>query len=222
VKTAQKIIWAALIPLLSLTLCACATDRSVLKINAPKAAATVKADKAAFIRTVTDNRQFMDKPPTPDIPSIGKGGLSKNDPALLSRAVGRKRNSFGKAIGDVLLDEGSSVQSMVGASLTSALNGLGYRVCASAPDCPPDALILDVAINKYWSWIDIGFWSIGVMAVIDTDITISSENGVPRNVRAEAENRVMAATESAWQAALEKVLENYTVNAAKEFATIKH
>jgi len=220
-NTEQKAFHFFIMLLLSLIFSGCATNRSVLTITPPQSSPSMKADKAAFIKSITDNRSFMDKPPTPDIPSLGQGGIEKNDPALIQRAVGRKRNGFGKAIGDVFLAEGTSVQTMVRGSLETALTDLGYTVYPEGANYPPDAIVLDVAINKYWSWIDMGFWSIGIEAEIDTDVRISSTAQTTRSIYARASERVMAATESAWQRVLEKVLAEYMNEAKIELSKIK-
>ncbi|MGE4441656.1 MAG: hypothetical protein AB7D27_09230 [Desulfomicrobium sp.] len=158
----------------------------------------------------------MDKPPTPDIPSLGQGGISKHSTELRSRAIGRKRNGYGKALGDVFLEEDNSVQNIVANILTNVLNGYGYKIYDINLSYPPETIFIDITINKFWSWIDIGFWSIGIEAEIDTDVSITYDNKKNKSISARTSNRVMAATDSAWKETIDLVLQNYKKSAVEE------
>ena len=158
----------------------------------------------------------MDKPPTPDIPSLGQGGVLKHSTELRSRAIGRKRNGYGKALGDVFLEEDNSVQNLVINTLTNVLNKYGYKIYDINLFYPPDTTFIDITINEFWSWIDIGFWSIGIEAKIDTYVSITYEDNKTISISARTSNRVMAATDSAWKETIDLVLQNYKKNAVEE------
>ncbi len=53
---------------------------------------------------VEDDRKFQDKPASADIPSL-KGEQSNATVEEKARAVARKRNGYGKALGDILLKD---------------------------------------------------------------------------------------------------------------------
>lgn len=190
----------------------CAVNRSVLKVAAPEATPSA-AGKPALIRTIVDKRVFVDRGTDPNMPSLGEGGWEKHTPEQRSRAVGRKRNSWGKAIGDVFLEEGNSVQQMIRASLGAALQRLGYGLVPTESTPPDGTLVLDVVINKYWSWIDMGFATIGIEAEIATDVSVGPPHQQTKTITAKAEKRVLAATESQWQEVLDKVVREYVANA---------
>jgi len=212
----NKIFQALFVLFLISSLTSCATNRSVLIVTPEDALPSTVLDKSAIIRSITDARQFMDKPPTPDIPSLGQGGISKHSAELQSRAIGRKRNGYGKALGDVFLDETNSVQNIVNNTLTNVLNKYGYKTYDINSNYPPETIFIDVIINKFWSWIDIGFWSIGIEAEIDTDVTITYDDNKTRSISARTSNRVMAATDSAWKETIDLILQSYEKKAEKE------
>lgn len=199
------------------TLTSCATNRSVLIVTPEDPVPSTFLNKSAVIRSITDARQFMDKPPTPDIPSLGQGGVLQHNSELRSRAIGRKRNGYGKALGDVFLEEDNSVQNLVIDTLRNVLNKYGYKIYDINSSYPPDTIFIDITINKFWSWIDIGFWSIGIEAEIDTTVSITHNDNKSKSISARTSNRVMAATDSAWKETIDLVLQDYKNNAMEEF-----
>lgn len=93
--------------LLITTLSGCATSRGLIQVPAPNTSASsqeVPSSKKAIIALVEDNRTFQDRPTTPDIPSL-KDGLAKATTEEKAKAVARKRNGYGKALGDILLEK---------------------------------------------------------------------------------------------------------------------
>jgi len=212
----HKIFHTLIVLFFIFTLTSCATNRSVLIVTPEDTLPSTVLDKSAIIRSITDARQFMDKPPTPDIPSLGQGGVLKHSTELRSRAIGRKRNGYGKALGDVFLEDNNSVQNLVINTLTNVLNNYGYKIHDINLTYPPDTIFIDITINKFWSWIDIGFWSIGIDAEIDTDVSITYDDNKTKSISARTSNRVMAATDSAWKETIDLALQNYKKNAEKE------
>ncbi len=212
----NKLSHALCVLLFIMTLTSCATNRSVLIFTPEEPLSSTFLNKSAVIRSITDARQFMDKPPTPDIPSLGQGGVLKHNSELRSRAVGRKRNGYGKALGDVFLEENNSVQNLVINTLANVLNKYGYKIYDINSPYPPETILVDITINKFWSWIDIGFWSIGIEAEIDTAVSITYDDNKTKSISARTSNRVMAATDSAWKETIDLVLQDYKNNAVEE------
>lgn len=198
------------------TLTSCASNRSVLIVTPEDPHSSTFLNKSAVIRSITDARQFMDKPPTPDIPSLGQGGILKHSTELRSRSIGRKRNRYGKSLGDVFLEENNSVQNLVINTLVNVLNKYGYKIYDINSPYPPETILVDITINKFWSWIDIGFWSIGIEAEIDTAVSITYDDNKTKSISARTSNRVMAATDSAWKETIDLVLQDYKNNAVDE------
>ncbi|MEP4150796.1 MAG: hypothetical protein ABJL73_05785, partial [Lentilitoribacter sp.] len=112
------------------------------------------------IVSVTDKRTFEFRPKTPNIPSVSEDELNNDD--IQDRAIARKRNGYGKALGDVLLPEGQTVATLITTSLTNGFRNAGYRVLE--PDDPAynAAIPIKADVIKFWTWVNMGFWQLTV------------------------------------------------------------
>ena len=120
---------------LCVSLAGCATSRSEIKLQSPVVSASSSVagnGHIVVIKSVTDERVFEQAPSDPSTPSLGFGGSDGATAQVKSRAIGRKRNGFGKALGDVLLDQGQTVQEVVRKNLAAALEQSGYKVESQA------------------------------------------------------------------------------------------
>lgn len=190
----------------------CASTRDFISLELPEIKLSgAAAEKIAVIRVVQDGRVFEEKPRDPSIPSL-KGGLRNNPEELRKRAIARKRDADGKVRGDVLLLEGQTVETVVRELVGNALAGSGYRVMETS--ISPDAITVDVTINKFWSWVLRGSWAYQFGAEIETTLTIKSGSKQYQfKTGADAtKGRQQMVTEAAWKnvygAAIEKYLEN--------------
>ena len=106
-------------------LSACAVNRT--EITIPPQTSTQPAGGVAVVVDTVDARRFEVAPSLPSIPSL-KESSQINDKQITSRALARKRNGYGAALGDVLLAPPQTVASLVGAAVTAGLRDSGYRV----------------------------------------------------------------------------------------------
>ena len=137
----------------------CATSRGVIDVQ-EEVVANPETGVAVKFSRVTDVRRFEINPRQADIPSLKNNEI--DDPAITSRAIARKRNGYGKALGDILLPEGRTVAGLVEGSLTKGLRENGYRVLTVGDEGFEDAVPIEVDIEKFWGWFSPGFWSIGI------------------------------------------------------------
>ncbi len=146
-----------------LVLAGCATTRGVvdLSVDEPEQATSVAPDVEyrgkVYVGQITDSRVFALKPPDPSIPSLKDGQIDNVE--LKARAIARKRNSFGKAMGDILLPEERTVVDVVRENITLALQNSGYEVVQTPQE---DAITLDADIKKFWAWFTPGFWALKI------------------------------------------------------------
>ncbi len=202
-----------IIPLMivaSLALQGCATSRSELKLSSATAApaqAPIASKGTVIIRNVKDERIFEQAPGDPSIPSLGFEGAAKATAETKSRAIGRKRNGFGKALGDILLENGQTVEGVVRENLTAALSQSGYQVLNSSTN-DPKAILLDAHIKQFWAWFQPGFWAITLHTKIETNLKVSSTS-MPIPISIHAESSGLAATDSAWIEIVDKALLAY-------------
>lgn len=214
-----RTLGATVLLLASAVLAGCATSRSEVKLAQPEAQPTAQSTKAraVVIRSVRDERQFAEKPSDPSTPSLGSGGAAQASDDVKARAIGRKRNTWGQALGDVLLEGGQTVTGVVRDNLAAGFRQAGYRVVADAASAGPNPLVVDVRVKKFWAWFTPGFWAITLAANIDTDVAISG-GGAPTVVSVNARDNTMAATDAAWIEIVQKALAAYRIEAGQKFS----
>lgn len=213
----RSLALAAALPL-ALSLTGCATSRSELQISAPATtpAVSVQSGKTVYIRSVKDARVFEESPSNPSTPSLGFDSLKSPDASTIKqRAIARKRNGFGQAMGDILLDEGQTVEGMVGNAIKSAFGEAGYAVINNSADAKPDTLIVDARIDKFWAWMKPGFWALTLSADIATDVSVGSQAGDKKlggTVSSHAEHSRQTAMEGNWIELYQEALATYSAN----------
>jgi hypothetical protein len=192
----------------ALFLTGCATSRSVvtLKTSANQAPAT---GPAVRLEKIEDVRLFEIAPSSPSTPSLSDDAVT-ND-AIRVRAIARKRNTYGAALGDVLLPEGASVSMLVRDAMTQSFHEAGYRVLKATDPGYEQATPVQARINKLWAWFSPGFWAITLTS--NYDIVISSplpalqSNGT---FSGQVQNSMQLATDEDWAAIVSKSLDDFS------------
>lgn len=211
-KVSNRILSIFIIGIM-LLLSGCATNRSVLNLSLPETGAEAPQNGGkVFIASVLDQRVFQENPKTQDIPSLGFGGAENAADELKKRAVGRKRNSYGKALGDILLDENQSVETVIKNALEKAFISAGYNVIEDKKSIDSNTITVNVSIEKFWAYMTPGFWTITLTSDISTDLTLTSIkiNGPNvEKVSVKSEGNYQAATESNWKKIIDQSLSQY-------------
>jgi hypothetical protein len=138
-------------------LAGCAVGRTTVDVSAPQGT-NPATGKYVRIDSVKDDRTFTVKPPSADMASLDPDEDSSD--ASKARAIGRKRNSYGKALGDVVLPEGKTTSSLVEIALATGFQEAGYIVVKPADPNFAAATPVTAQIDDFWAWIQPGFWSI--------------------------------------------------------------
>lgn len=196
----------------------CATTRSEIKLSSAAAITPPQttSGRVVVIRSVTDERLFEQAPDEPSTPSLGFEGALQASAEVKARAVARKRGGFGKAFGDVLLENGQTVAGLIQENLTTAFQQAGYRV-ASEVAAGTGPLVVDVRIRQFWAWFQPGFWAITLSANIETELEVSGASS-PTSIKVHVEDSRQMATEGAWLEILEKALLAYRTQAASQLS----
>ncbi|MCI3878436.1 flagellar biosynthesis protein [Acinetobacter higginsii] len=204
----NKILMTSLL-MLMVVFSGCVTTRGVVTLGDSKVLSQQdNLHKTAIIKIIEDDRVFEDKPKTPNIPSL-KGGLAQATEDDKAKAIARKRNGYGKALGDILLREGT-VTSTVQKRVVSALNQSGYRVVpATAENNQKADLIISVKINKFWSWVELGFWSGKLNSEIETTILNEKNPAKETVVNTKITKSIQFATGSMWIKNTNLALDDY-------------
>jgi hypothetical protein len=158
-KALQGISVAAAMVGMSLLGAGCATNRGVLDVRA-FAAPNPATGKSVTITRVTDVRAFKLAPRTPSVPSLKDGRIG--DKAITSRAIARKRNGYGKALGDIVLPENRTVEDLIRESLTTAFRESGYRVLDAAAASDEKCIPVEADVEQFWAWMTPGVWAISL------------------------------------------------------------
>ena len=179
----------------------CATNRGVIDLAPTQDASTTISSNnvaatapAVYIASIRDARIFALKPSEPSTPSLKDGQI--DNPEITLRAIARKRNGYGKALGDILLPEGETVPEVIRDNLVMVLTEKGYRVVATPGE---GASTLDVVVEKFWSWFTPGFWAAKIEFKSQLQLT-GELAGDPMDVSAQgyAHQRHQAASGGAW------------------------
>lgn len=210
-------VLAVLLLAASIVLGGCATSRSEIRLTSPAAPQSTTPNTnapTAFIRTVKDDRAFEQAPKEPSTPSIGFEGATQATAEAKLRAIGRKRNTYGMALGDVFLQNGQTVESVVRENLAAALRDSGYNVRNDA-GVGTSSLVIDIRIRKFWAWLQPGFWAVTVNADIATDLTLSTTS-TATPVVVHVEDARQFVTDSAWLETIDKALQAYRREATQK------
>src|SRR5277367_1903090 len=144
-------------------------------IDLPVANSTTSPAQARghiYLAGVTDDRVFQNKPDDPSTPSVD-GDVSTLSAADKDRMIGRQRNGFGHAMGDIALPAGDSVTQRVRALIAQGLARAGYLVSTEA-GAPNTAT---VSINEFWAWSTPGFAALTFEAKITCTLNIDNGDG---------------------------------------------
>jgi hypothetical protein len=198
----------------------CATSRSEIKLSSPVAmppGTAISSGQTAVIRSVKDERVFVEAGPDPSTPSLGFEGAAQASAETKARAIGRKRNGFGKALGDVLLQSGQTVEGVIREHLAAALAQAGYQV-QGEDAAGPSPLVIDAHIKQFWAWLRPG-WALTLSANIVTELEVSGA-AAPTTISVHAEDKLHMATEDAWLQIVGKALDEYRAQVVTKATTL--
>ena len=187
----------------------CATNRTVLNIAVRPSAETVQpTGKEVFIDSVVDKRVFEVRPRSPSTPSLNPSKEINENIKL--RAIARKRNSWGKALGDILLKENQTVETLVAASIRQAFIEKGYKVLDSREQITDKTYIVDGQIDKFWSWRTPGAVAITLSTEISTVLTVKSQgHSETKDVSVRNSDAYLTAKGGNWRVTIDKAVRAY-------------
>ena len=186
----------------------CALTRAELDLPA-KRLANPASGPAVHITAVKDMRKFEKDPDEPSTPSLKGGEI--DDKSITSRAFARKRNAYGKALGDILLPPGRTVANVVEETVTRAFQERGYRVVGT--DIDAKATPVEVDINQFWAWFTPGFWAVTVEFKSSLDVRVPiSEFDSSALVQGTSQISCQIANEDAWVEVMTKGLDDLVAN----------
>jgi hypothetical protein len=194
----------------------CVTGRRSLGIEVPPAeSSTAVASKGALsIGQVTDSREFVNKPDSPSTPSIN-GDVKLLSAEAKSTFIGRQRNTWGHAEGDIVLPDGQNVQGKVSELLREGLKRRGYSVTGGAP------ISVSAEVQQFWTWMTPGFFALSFEAQLECKVTVT--NGAKQStfvVKGYGLNHGQFAKDSNWREAYDIAVQDFLKNLDAGLSTI--
>lgn len=213
----MKYLKIAALMLASTTLFGCVTSRSVVDVQIPQSPSHGTGPRVAI--TAVDERSFQVKPRSADIPSL-KYDEEISVPAITQRALGRKRNAYGKGLGDVLLPDGKTVAQLVANSVAEGYRQAGYQVVEHA-DAGSDTQAVKVHIVEFWSWFSPGAFSVAVnnKAHLTLDVPDAAK---PVELVTQKRDSMQLVTENDWKVITVQGLQAITEATTKELCASGH
>ncbi len=153
--TYVKLAQVTLSIILGVLFTGCVTGRRIVTLETPDIPAISSNGTTFRIVSVVDDRVFRNNPSDPSIPSID-GDVKMLGPEEKSSMIGRQRNGYGKALGDIALPDGESIINEVELLLKEGLDSIGY----DAVDLPSEDLSVNVSVNEFWAWFGPGVFSL--------------------------------------------------------------
>lgn len=186
----------------------CVTGRRSFGVDVPPAQSYISNDAKGTIAIgpVSDAREFENKPDSPSTPSIN-GDVTMLTSQAKNTFIGRQRNSWGHAEGDIVLPKGETVQAKVGELLREGLKRRGYTVV----DSSPNSVTADV--QQFWTWLTPGFFALSFEAQITCKVTLSSGGKQATFiVKGYGLNHGQFAKDVNWQEAYEIAVQDFLTN----------
>ena len=194
----------------------CVTGRRVMPLPVTTQAVPAATRGTVYIASITDDRQFQNKPSDPSIPSVD-GDVSKLSAHLRDQMIGRQRNAFGKAMGDIALPAGDSVTERVRLLVQEAFRRSGYSVTKD----PSAANSVDVSVMEFWSWMTPGFAALTFEAKLTC--RIFDHSGDPSRfilVKGYGRNYGQFAKDVNWQEAYDPAFQDFITNFVGQVAAL--
>lgn len=186
----------------------CVTGRRTLTLDVPPSSATTATKGKVYIASVTDDREFQNKPSDPSIPSID-GDIANLSPAQKDRMIGRQRNTWGHAMGDIDLPANDSVTKRVRLLVAEGLRRGGYEVVTD----PAGAIPVTVSVDKFWAWTTPGMWALTFEVKIFCKVTIDTPPKPTKlAVLAYGKNHGQVAKDGNWREAFEPAFDEFLVS----------
>ncbi len=203
---------AAAVSVCILMLTGCVTGRATMALETPPAQGSSAGDngRIAVVTSVLDQRRFEEKPAEPSTPSLKRGDKYQLDEQGRKQAIARMRNTYGMAMGDIVLDGNVTVEDLTRELIVNGLEQQGYRVVADAADAPPDALRVSALIREFWAWFTPGMFAASMEARVATTLTLAGEAGSREiSVEGYGRNSVQMARPENWRLTYRRAFEDY-------------
>jgi hypothetical protein len=207
-------VLAALAALALTSGCVTGTRSLSLGVTPAQSYAPSPGKGTAAIGLITDDRTFENKPDEPSTPSVD-GDVHALTPAALSSYIGRQRNTYGHAMGDIALPNEGTVQGKVAELLGEGLKRRGFELT----DPAKAASVVTGGIQQFWSWSTPGFVTLTFEAHLACNVTVTK--GAKQStfvVKGYGKNHGQMASDTNWQQAWDLAFTDFLANLDQQLA----
>lgn len=204
----KKLTHGIALMVVSFWLTGCVTGTRQVDLAAPSYDAGKSANADVYLVAVKDNRTFEANPDRPSIPSV-KGDLAETPAEKRATLIGRQRNGYGKAMGDVALPGDLTVMDKTQELLRNGLESRGYNVTTN----PGSPVQVKASIDEFWGWFNPGFWAVSFQARVSSTLEVMTKQGKYRfTVHGYGKNTGQVASDANWQLAFDRAMVDFLKN----------
>lgn len=183
----------------------CVVGTRNIELNIPEYSNDKTAVGDIYISSIKDNRHFEQKPRKPSTPSVD-GTLSNTSKEKLATLIGRQRNGYGKAMGDVALPSGMTIEKKMHELLKVGLESRGYNVVNDESA----KIKLSVDVSKFWGWSTPGFWAISFESDVQARIVFDRDSQQQEvDVKAYGINKGQVGSDDNWKLAYQRAFKDF-------------
>jgi Uncharacterized lipoprotein len=183
----------------------CVMGRRTISLDTPTAPTSTASKGTAAVTAVVDNRAFENKPKEPSTPSID-GDVKKMSAEIREVMIGRQRNTYGMAMGDIALSTGQTVPQQVRSLVETGLKSRGYTVTS---DNSADTKV-DVSIDQFWAWFSPGLFTVSFEARIYCTLTlIKNDKKTLIMIQGNGVNQGQIASNANWKLAYSRAYKDF-------------
>lgn len=190
----------------------CVVGRRTVALPIPSMGGSVPDKGEVGIASVVDNRHFENKPTSPSTPSID-GDVNTLTPEQKTTFIGRQRNGYGHAMGDIALPANDSITQRARLLFEEGLKRRGYKVAKA--DGAANAI--DISVDEFWAWFSPGFATLTFEAKIRCGVTVKHGDKVTKCVvEGYGKNLGQIASDENWQLAYSRAFAEFMVHLDRE------
>ena len=156
-------------------LCGCAPKGIFVSLPDEQAPSSISKKTKIYIESVKDVRAFENDPKQASTPSLYKHNVNEVSAKEKQKYIGRTRNSYGKGLWNVILENKQRTTSVVRAHIEDAFRSNGYQVIKNENEIDKDTISVNAKIEKLWTYLTLGFSKVGLNMDIDTLLSVKDK-----------------------------------------------
>ena len=156
-------------------LCGCASNGIFVTLLDEQAPSSISKKTKIYIESVKDVRAFENDPKQASTPSLYKHNVNEVSAKEKQRYIGRTRNSYGKGLWNVVLENNQRTTSVIRARIEDAFRSNGFQIVKNENEIDKDTISVNARIEKLWTYMTLGATKVGLNADISTILSVNNK-----------------------------------------------